>query len=82
MSFRGRIILAAAVAFAVAVVTASALAFLGVRAALRNEVDAGLRARVEWFRAHLSGPAESGPAEADLISQSWFIAVREHVVLA
>ncbi|HTJ75311.1 MAG TPA: HAMP domain-containing sensor histidine kinase [Acidimicrobiales bacterium] len=47
MSFRGRIILAAAVAFAVAVVTASALAFLGVRAALRNDVDAGLRARVE-----------------------------------
>ena len=38
---------------------------------------AGLRARVEWFRAHLSGPAE-----ADLIRQSWFIAVREHVVLA
>jgi hypothetical protein len=38
---------------------------------------AGLRARVEWFRANLSGPAE-----ADLIRQSWFIAVREHVVLA
>jgi hypothetical protein len=38
---------------------------------------AGLRARVEWFRVHLSGPAE-----ADLIRQSWFIAVREHVVLA
>ena len=47
MSFRGRIILAAAVAFAVAVVTASALAFVGVRAALRNDVDASLRARVE-----------------------------------
>lgn len=43
---------------------------------------AGLRARVEWFRANLSGPAEPGPAEADLIRQSWFIAVREHVVLA
>ena len=53
---------------------------------------AGLRARAEWFRANLSspaesgpaesGPAESGPAEADLIRQSWFIAVREHVVLA
>jgi len=43
---------------------------------------AALRARVEWFRAHLSGPADSGPAEADLIRQSWFIAVREHVVLA
>lgn len=48
---------------------------------------AGLRARVEWFRANLSGPAGPGPAgsgaaEADLISQSWFIAVREHVVLA
>ena len=38
---------------------------------------AALRARVEWFRANLSGPAE-----ADLIRQSWFIAVREHVVLA
>jgi hypothetical protein len=43
---------------------------------------AGLRARVEWFRADLPGPAEPGPAEADLIRQSWFIAVREHVVLA
>jgi hypothetical protein len=48
---------------------------------------AGLRARVEWFRANLPGPTESGsaevgPAEADLIRQSWFIAVREHVVLA
>jgi hypothetical protein len=38
---------------------------------------AGLRARVEWFRANLSGPAE-----ADLVRQSWFIAVREHVLLA
>jgi len=46
VSFRGRIILAAAAAFAVAVVAASALGFLGVRAALRNDVDAGLRARV------------------------------------
>jgi len=35
-----------------------------------------------WFRANLSAPAGSGPAEADLIRQSWFIAVREHVVLA
>ena len=43
---------------------------------------AGLRARVEWFRANLSAPAGSGRAEADLIRQSWFIAVREHVVLA
>lgn len=48
---------------------------------------AALRARVEWFRANLSGSAESGSAEsgsaeADLIRQSWFIAVRERVVLA
>jgi hypothetical protein len=43
---------------------------------------AALRARIEWFRANVSGPADSGPAEADLIRQSWFIAVRERIVLA
>ena len=47
MSFRGRIILAVAVAFSVAVLAASALAYLGVRATLRGDVDAGLRGRVE-----------------------------------
>lgn len=47
MSFRGRIILAVAVAFSIAVVAASALAYLGVRATLRGDVDGALRARVE-----------------------------------
>ena len=46
MSFRGRIILAAATAFAIAVVAASTLGYVGVRAALRNDVDTALRARV------------------------------------
>ena len=36
-----------------------------------------LRTRIAWFRENLSGRAE-----ADLVRQSWFIAVREQVVLA
>jgi two-component system sensor histidine kinase MprB len=60
VSFRGRIILAAAAAFAVAVVAASALGYLGVRAALRNDVDAGLRARAERAPATLSQGVAGG----------------------
>jgi hypothetical protein len=38
---------------------------------------ASLRTRIAWFRENLSGQAE-----ADLVRQSWFIAVSEEVVLA
>ncbi|HEX3622950.1 MAG TPA: HAMP domain-containing sensor histidine kinase [Acidimicrobiales bacterium] len=62
MSFRGRIILAAAAAFSVAVVAASALGFLGVRAALRNDVDANLRSRV----AHVPDAAPETLPPGDL----------------
>ena len=64
MSFRGRIILAAAAAFAVAIVAASALTYLGVRAALGNDVDAALRARVARIpRAAREGPLPGNVAE-------------------
>jgi len=46
VSLRGRITVAVAAAFAVAVVAASALAYLGVRTTLRGDVDAALRNRV------------------------------------
>jgi hypothetical protein len=35
-----------------------------------------LRVRINWFRENLSGLAE-----ADLVGQSWFISVREEVLL-
>ena len=68
MSFRGRIILAAAAAFAVAVVAASAVGFLGVRAALRHDVDRGLRARVERIPQAVP-PGEPAPALPDDVSR-------------
>ena len=66
-SFRARIILAVAVAFAVAVVVASAAAYVGVRSALRGDVDAGLRARVERVVEFRPEPGlNAGPVVADL----------------
>ncbi len=67
MSFRRRIILAVAVAFAVAVVAASAVAYLGVESTLRGDVDAGLRARVERLADFPPGPAaNTGTEVADV----------------
>jgi hypothetical protein len=36
-----------------------------------------LRIRIEWFRENLSAQSEAG-----LVRQSWFIAVREQLLLA
>ena len=66
MSFRSRIILAAAASFAVAVVAASTLGFLGVRAALRNDVDAGLRARI----ARIPATAGDGTGAGALVEDA------------
>jgi two-component system sensor histidine kinase MprB len=67
MSFRGRIILAVAVAFAVAVVAASAVAYVGVRSTLRGDVDAGLRLRVERLAEFPPDPGVNpAPAVAEL----------------
>jgi two-component system sensor histidine kinase MprB len=70
VSFRTRIISAVAVAFAVAVIVASAAAYVGVRSQLRGDVDAGLETRVE--RVAESRPdagVNPGPAVADLVQR-------------
>ncbi len=67
MSFRTRIISAVAVAFAVAVIVASAAAYVGARSELRGDVDEGLRARVQRvseFRPDAS--VNAGPVVDDL----------------
>ena len=67
MTFKGRILLAVAVAFAVAVMAASAVAYLSVRTALRSDVDAGLRSRVERLAEFTpDAGANPGPALAEL----------------
>ncbi len=56
--------------------TAGEWAYDAVNEVYFDDVES-LRTRITWFRENLSGQAEE-----DLVRQSWFIAVREEVVLA
>jgi two-component system, OmpR family, sensor histidine kinase MprB len=57
MTFRARLILAAAVAVAIAVAAASGIVYFIVRGELRGQVDSGLRARWEKIAEHAIEPS-------------------------
>ncbi len=57
MTFRSRLILAAAVAVAIAVAAASGILYFIVRGELRGQVDSGLRARWEKIAEHAFEPS-------------------------
>jgi two-component system, OmpR family, sensor histidine kinase MprB len=60
VTFRSRLILAAAVAVAIAVATASVIVYFIVRGELRGQVDSGLRDRWDKIAAHALEPFQPG----------------------